>query len=163
MAVFVLVAGAGLTVYGYGEYESQTETLEEAVEVDVTFVDSEVIPRRVGSSDDIGTGTDDGEVEYRLRVEFEYEYEGERYTSTDFDVTGMSSRGFDRRSSAERAYEEYRDDGTAYVHPDRPDEAFLEGGVPAGTYILTGFGVFMFVGAFWMVGFHAYRKLTGRA
>ncbi len=159
MAVFLLVVGAGMTMYGYGEYESQTETLEEAVEVDIEFVDADVYPRRAGSSDDFGT---DDEVEYRLVVEFEYEYEGETYTSSNFDVIGTTSRDYDTRRAAERAYDSYRDDGTAYVHPDEPGEAFLEGSVPAQTYILTGFGVFLFVGAFWMVGFHAYRKMRGR-
>lgn len=50
MAPLILVAGVGMTAYGFTEYQSSQETLDSAVAVGATFVESDVRAVRGGSS-----------------------------------------------------------------------------------------------------------------
>ena len=158
-AVVLVVAGAFLAFWGYGTYQDQQAALDEAVEVDATVVDTDIQRQRATGLSDDETPTD--EFEYRLTVTFEYEYSGETYRSSNIDL-GSSWQTYDTRSDAERAADEYAEGSqvTAHLHPDEPGEAFLEHRIPLSTYLFTGFGVFLVLGAFWMVGMFTLKRLV---
>ena len=124
-----------MAAHGYGEYQSQRATLDDAVEVEATVVESDVQSFRDG---------DDGTV-YRLTVTYEYEYEGERYEVSSFDTSGTKSKEYDSQSDAREALDEYPEGDriTAYVPPDDPGAAFLENDLPLSVYMIPGFGGFL--------------------
>lgn len=160
MGVLLFAVGIGMTAYGVGEYRSYEDALDDAAEVEATIVESSVQPYSPGVSDGRSSdrNRDDEDREYRLVVEFEYEFEGQQYRSSNFDLAG-TTREYDSRSKAQRERENYLegDQVTAYVRPDEPGEAFLEGGMPWVVYGILGFGALLIVGPFVMFGAHFAR------
>ena len=163
-AVILLAMGLVVTGIGIHEYQTQTEALDNAVEVDATIVTSEVQLHqdefdRTDRSSDYRTTTDTPE--YRLVIEFEYEFEGEQYRSSNVNVAGSIER-FDSRSEAQETQAEYPEGSqtTAYVNPDEPGEAFLEDGLPLVTYLVPGLGGFLLFGSVVLWGVFVFRIVT---
>ena len=164
-AIILLVGGIVVTAMGIGAYQSQTEALDNAVEVEATIVTSEVEVyedefRSTPRDRDRVRGTTETP-EYRLVIEFEYEFEGEQYRSSNIDVAGSVEK-FDDRSDAQEALAEYPEGSqtTAYVNPDEPGEAFLEDELPLGTYLIPGFGGFLLFGSVVLWGVFAFRIVS---
>lgn len=162
-AIILLAMGLVVTAIGVDEYQSQTEALDDAVEVEATIVTSEVhlyqdeIDRTVRTADDRTTDTP----EYRLVIEFEYEFEGQQYRSSNVNVAGSVER-FDSREDARAALEAYPEGSqtTAYVDPDEPGEAFLEDDLPLITYLVPGAGVFLLFSSVVLWGVFVFRIVS---
>jgi hypothetical protein len=109
----------GLALVGYGGYDyvQQSAAIDDAVEVEVTVVETSLTEEDSGRSG----------IRYDADVEFTYQYQGTEYTS-DKRFPGSFSKTYNTRSAAESALEPY-DEGntvTAYVDPASPGEGFLE-------------------------------------
>lgn len=162
-AIILLAMGLVVTAIGVDEYQSQTEALDDAVEVEATIVTSEVhlyqdeFDRTVRTADDRTTDTP----EYRLVIEFEYEFEGQQYRSSNVNVAGSVER-FDSREDARAALEAYPEGSqtTAYVDPDEPGEAFLEDDLPLITYLVPGAGVFLLFSSVVLWGVFVFRIVS---
>ncbi|WP_241175232.1 DUF3592 domain-containing protein [Natronolimnobius sp. AArcel1] len=113
----MIVAGLAVLWYGYADYQTQDDRLENAIEVDATILETDIDRR---SSSNSGTS-------YYPDVEFEYEYEGETYISSNIDAAS-SRAGDSSRSAAQSVLDEYPEgeEVTVYLDPSEPDEAFLE-------------------------------------
>jgi hypothetical protein len=127
VAAFVL----GVAVAGYGAYDyvQQTESVDEAVAVDTTVVETSV-------SESSGR-----RVSYRVSVTHAYEYQGTEYTSTRV-FPGETSPTYFVRTDAVGVADEY-DSGTtttAYVPPDAPGRAFLKRQTTLAPVKFVGFG-----------------------
>lgn len=142
-AAVALLLGLGILGYGYIDYTSQGDRLENAVEVDATILETHT--ERSGS-----TSTDTTDATYYPVVEFEYTFEGTTYTSSNLYPTTIDT-GHSDESSAEAAIADYEEGETvtAYVDPDDPGEAFLrdETDTPVllflvgGVLVLGGIGI----------------------
>ncbi|MCU4743631.1 DUF3592 domain-containing protein [Natronoglomus mannanivorans] len=129
--LLAVVAGLALLWFGYSDYQTQEERLENAVEIDATVLETD-IDRRSSS----GSGSS-----YYPVVEFEYTYEGETYTSSNIDAAD-SRTSESSRSSAQSVVNEYPEGEavTAYLDPAEPDEAFLETDRSWGPYLFALIG-----------------------
>ena len=161
LAIMLLVGAVAAVGLGVDEYQDHSQTLDEAIEVDATIIESDV-DVYYDQDADFGADTPDHEdVEYRPVVEFEYEFEGEQYQSSNMNVVGGYST-YDVRPRAEDAAAEYPEGAqtTAYVHPDEPGEAFLDDEMPLGVYMLPAFGAVALVGSVVMFGAFAYEIVS---
>lgn len=137
-ALVLVLIGAGVIWFGYSDYTTQEERVENAIEVDAEILDTDV-DRRSGSSS----------TTYYPSVEFEYTYEGTTYTSSNVHATESRS-GHSSRSSAESVTDDYPegDTVTAYLDPNEPGAAFLDVDHSNGPYLWMGLGaVFVLAGS----------------
>lgn len=133
VAVMFLV---GLVMVGFGAYDyvGQSETLDDAVEVEATVLSAEVekvSTRRAG-------------VDYDTEVRFEYTYNGETYTSEGmYPVT--FGPNYDTRESAEEVIEGYEagETVTAYLDPNSPGNGFLKNETTKTPLFVAGIGTVM--------------------
>ena len=165
-AVILLAMGLVITGIGINEYQTQTEALDNAVEVDATIVTSEVQLyedefERTGRSDRDRPRRTTDTPEYQIVIEFEYEFEGQQYRSSNVNVAGSIER-FDSRSDAQEALAEYPEgtQTTAYVNPDEPGEAFLEDDLPLGTYLIPVVGGFLLFASVVLWGVFVFRIVS---
>jgi hypothetical protein len=153
----LLAVGAGLFTYGQSAVDEEQEALENAVEIEVEILETDIETRERATSDRATPDDNDDavgeqpEFAYRPVVEFSYEYEGEQYRSSNLYPGSGSFTEYDDRASAEDDLSGYTDGSTAtgYVDPNDPGEAFLiaeESGSPPGI-ILVG-ALFVLMGAF---------------
>lgn len=162
LAIALFLVGAVILAYGVTEYRAQSQVLDDVDEVDATITAVEL-----ETYDDDGTSTTvdqqrtqgefgDG-VTFHLTVTFEYEYDGDQYQSSKFDAIG-SVPTYDDWEDARDARDEYAEGDriTAYVPPDDPGNAFLDGGMPMGVYAIMGFGGFLMLGGLWIPIAHRF-------
>ena len=160
VAVLLFVIGAALTAYGVSEYRTQSEVLDDVVEVDATVTDVDITPYHNGEEADIRAdrwSEYEESLTWYLTIEFEYAYEGETYRSSNFSAVGAIPT-YDEWDDARDAEDEYAvgDRVTAYVPPDDPGEAFLEPGMPFAIYGVIGFGAVLLIGAIWLPFAHRF-------
>lgn len=166
LTVFLFMAGAGMAAVGVMEYQETRDLLEDAEEVEATIVAVEIdIEEGIGADGGISDRTShefDDDTTFYLHIEFEYEYDGVERSSTNFDAVG-SIPSYNEWEDAQEASEEYSvgDRETAFVPPDDPDEAFLEGDMPFTVYGLIGFGVLLLVASVFLP--IAFRFDIGRS
>jgi hypothetical protein len=120
-ALILLVLGLAVTGYGAYDYVQQSDTLQNAAEVDATVTEVGVV-----TQSSVG-GQSGGKVHYEPRVEFMYEYRGTTYTGTNVFPADIAPE-YDKRSNAESVVDEYEEGKsvTAYVDSTDPSHAFLK-------------------------------------
>lgn len=134
-AILLLLLGLGLTGYGAYDYVQQSDTIRNAVEVEATITETDVVTE--GSV----SGQTGGKVQYEPRVEFTYEYQGVSYTGTNIFPTHIAPE-YDQRSKAESVISEYETGTTvtAYVDPNDPSDAFLKNKTSDTSLVAAGIG-----------------------
>lgn len=154
--VFVLVLGLSLVFYGYSFAQAEEQALENAVEIDVEILETDIETRERTVDDDTHTDDTTGtrtETVYRPVVTFTYEFEGEQYRSSNIYPGGGTFQEYSSRSAAESDLSAYSEGSTAtgYVDPDQPSEGFLiaeETGTPQMIMVIGGlFALIGLIGA----------------
>lgn len=165
MALVLAAVGLGLVYYGYEAGVAEEEALENAVEIEVEILETEIESReRTTTDDDFDDDSFDDqnrqeqETVYRPTVEFAYEFEGEEYRSSNIYPGGGTFQEYSDRSTAENELSPYSEGSvaTGYVDPNDPGEAFLvreESGTPQMAMIVGG--LFAVIGT---VGFLIGRR-----
>ena len=118
-ALLYILIGIAIVSYGGYDYVQQTEAVRESVTVEATVTELSI-------ETDSGTSSNRG-VNYDPTVAFEYTYNGTTYTGTKIYPADIQEN-YETRSGAESVIEEYEQgtQTTAYVVPDRPEDAFLK-------------------------------------
>ena len=111
-----MVGGLLLAGYGFTRYQSQSESIDNAVNITATVTDTNI---RTDSSRK-------GGIDYQAEITFGYSYEGEDYSS-DFIYPLDDDREFNTESEAQDYLEDYPngEDVAASVNPEKPSDAFL--------------------------------------
>lgn len=113
----LIIIGAALSGLGYTNYQSQSNALDNAVNVTATVTGTEVNIDRAGKSP-----------EYSPVISFNYTYKDETYTSNNMYPPGDTQTELDSRSAAAKVTNSYTINKKvlAYVNPENPGEAFLK-------------------------------------
>ena len=140
----LLLIGLALSGYGYMNYQSQGEALDNAVNVTGTVTGTEIVRDSGGRR----SGPD-----YSPVISFEYQYQGESYSSDNMYPPGDTDQELDSRSSAEEVVENYPVDSEAdaYVNPEDPGEAFLKKKRSDGPLLMMGIGGALMFGAVYVI------------
>ncbi|WP_206424999.1 DUF3592 domain-containing protein [Halosimplex salinum] len=138
-ALLMLLVGFALVGYGGYDHVQQSEAVENAVEVNATVheVGVETVSARRG-------------VDHEPTARFSYEYEGTTYESSSVFPAEISPT-YDTESAARSVVAGYEEGETvtAYVSPDRPDDAFLQNRTTNTPLFAAGFGLFFVLGGGW--------------
>lgn len=138
-----MVGGVLLAGYGFAQYQGQSESINNAVNITATVTDTNI---RTDSSRR-------GGIDYQAEVTFEYSYEGTDYSS-DFIYPLDDDKEFNQESAAEEFLEDYSSGSQidAYVNPSEPGNAFLTNTRSNEPLILMLIGGFMAVLGSYKVG-----------
>lgn len=111
-----MVIGLVMAGYGFTQYQGQSESINNAVNITATVTDTDV---RIDSSRR-------GGIDYQAEITFNYSYEGNNYSS-DFIYPLDDDREFNQESEAENFIGNYPvgERVEASVNPEKPGEAFL--------------------------------------
>jgi hypothetical protein len=139
-ALILLIVGLGITGYGAYDYVQQSDATRNAVEVDATITEVDVV-----TESSVG-GAAGGELSYEPRVEFTYKYQGTTHTGTNVFPADIAPE-YDQRSNAESVIDEYEEGEsvTAYVDSTDPDHAFLKNRPSNQPLIAAGIGAMISV------------------
>lgn len=134
-AMLLLLAGLALTGYGAYDYVQQSDAIRDAVEVDATITEADVVTRSSVS------GQAGGKVHYEPDVEFAYQYQDTTYTGTHVYPADIAPE-YGSRSKAEALVDEYENGTsvTAYVDPADPEHAFLKNRTSNEPLLFAGVG-----------------------
>jgi hypothetical protein len=132
----LLLLGLGITGYGAYDYVQQSDAIRNAVEVDATMTEVDVV-----TESHLGGQSGRG-VHYEPRVEFTCEYQGTTYTGTNVYPADIGPE-YDQRSNAESVVGEYQEGTsvTAYVDATDPSHAFLRNKTSNEPLIAAGISV----------------------
>ena len=134
VAISGLIAAVGMVLIGFGfmQYTGQTDSLENAVSVNGTVVETKITEdtsRRGGT-------------EYETSIRFNYSYNGSNHSSKNIYPLD-SNQGFESRSKAEKYLMNYTENSRvdAFVNPEKPGKGFLnaERSSDPITLVLAGF------------------------
>lgn len=111
-----MVVGLALAGFGFMQYQGQSESIDNAVNITATVTDTNV---RTDSSRR-------GGIDYQAEITFEYSYEGTGYSS-DFIYPLDDDREFNQESEAENFIKNYPvgQEVDASVNPEKSGDAFL--------------------------------------
>ena len=131
-----MVVGLALTGFGFTQYQDQSESIDNAVNITDTVTDTNI---RTDSSRR-------GGIDYQAEINFEYSYEGTGYSS-DFIYPLDDDREFNQESEAEEFIENYPTGQRvgASVNPEKPGDAFLNAKRSDQPLILTIIGGIMVI------------------
>ena len=116
LATIFTVIGVALAGYGFTQYQGQSQSIDNAVNITATVTETDV---RTDSSRR-------GRIDYQAEIRFNYSYEGENQSS-GYIYPLDSDKEFNTESSAEEYLEDYPSgqEVYAFVNPENPGEAFL--------------------------------------
>jgi hypothetical protein len=111
-----MVGGVLLAGYGFTQYQGQSESINNAVNITGTVTDTNI---QTDSSRR-------GGIDYQAEITFDYSYEGASYSS-DFIYPLDDDREFSTESEAQEYLEDYPpgENVAASVNPEQPGDAFL--------------------------------------
>jgi hypothetical protein len=132
--VVLVVISLGLVGSGISDYYQQSQTIEDAVAVDATVLETDISQEGGGR----------GGPSYDVTVEFTYQYQGTNYTGTRLYP---GAKSYETESAAEDELEPYNagETVTAYVDPDAPSNGFLKKQTTENPFWLIGFGLLLLV------------------
>jgi len=116
LAALFMVGGLVLGGYGFTQYQDQSQSINNAVNITATVTDTNL---RKDSSRR-------GGADYQAEIGFEYSFEGENYSS-NFIYPLDEDKEFKQESEAEEFLGSYPrgEEIEAYVNPETPGKAFL--------------------------------------
>lgn len=127
----LIIIGAAVSGLGYTNYQSQSNALDNAVNVTATVTGTEVNIDRAGKSPD-----------YSPVISFNYTHQDETYTSNNMYPPGDTQKELDSRSAAAKVTNSYtlNNKVSAYINPENPGEAFLKKKRSKSPLIFIGIG-----------------------